>query len=71
MTLDRNELQQTSIEVLQLSLRAYASLKRSQISSIADLMDYTQEDLQILDPDTADEILQALQQRLGLTLPPA
>lgn len=70
MKLESNDLQQTSIEVLQLSMRAHASLKRSQISSIADLMNYTEEDLQILDPGTADEIIQALQQILGLTLAP-
>ncbi len=60
---------QTPIEELQLSMKALGSLKRSQINTISDLLNYTQEDLEILDRDCADEIIQALEQKFGLTLP--
>lgn len=60
---------QTSIDRLDLSLRAYGALKRNQIQTIADLMNYTEEDLRILDAGSADEIITALQQHFGLTLP--
>jgi DNA-directed RNA polymerase alpha subunit len=62
-------LDQTSIEALDLSLRAHGALKRSQIHSIADLMNYTEEDLQILDSGSAEEIITALNKHFGLTLP--
>ncbi len=58
-----------SIEVLQLSLKALGSLKRTQIFTIGDLLAYTQEDLSILDPETGPEIIAALHTQLGLTLP--
>jgi DNA-directed RNA polymerase alpha subunit len=61
---------QTPIETLQLSLRAQGSLKRTQIFTIGDLLDYTQEDLVILDPESGPEIIAALQTKLGLDLPP-
>lgn len=57
------------IENLQLSMKALGSLKRTQIKTIADLMNYTEEDLKTLDPQSGEEVIQALQQRLGLTLP--
>ncbi len=57
------------IEDLQLSMKALGSLKRTQIKTIGDLMNYTEEDLKILDPKSGEEVIQALQQRLGLTLP--
>ncbi|MCY7321931.1 MAG: hypothetical protein LH660_09070 [Phormidesmis sp. CAN_BIN36] len=57
------------IEDLQLSMKALGSLKRTQIKTIADLMNYTEEDLKTLDPQSGEEVIQALQQRLGLTLP--
>ena len=59
------------IETLQLSLKALGALKRTQIFTIADLLDYTQEDLIMLDPETGAEIIAALQAKLGLTLPAA
>lgn len=62
-------LDRMPIEDLQLSMKALGSLKRTQIQTIADLMNYTQEDLKILDPQSGEEVIQALQQRLGLTLP--
>lgn len=61
--------QPSSLDDLQLSLQAYGFLRRTQIHSIADLLEYTQEDLFVLDRSCAEEILAALQ-RLGLTLPP-
>jgi DNA-directed RNA polymerase alpha subunit len=57
------------IESLQLSMAALGFLKRSQINTIADLLVYTQEDLKILDPTCADEVIVALQQRSQITLP--
>ena len=57
------------IETLQLSLKALGALKRTQIFTIGDLLDYTQEDLMILDPETGPEIITALQTQLGLVLP--
>lgn len=60
------------IEELQLSVRAYNCLKRAQINSVADLLDYTQEDLleiKNFGQKSAEEVVEALQQRLGITLP--
>ncbi len=62
-------LDRMPIEDLQLSIKALGSLKRTQIQTIGDLMNYTEEDLKILDPQSGEEVIQALQQRLGLTLP--
>lgn len=63
---------QIPIEELQLSVRAYNCLKRAQINSVADLLDYTQEDLleiKNFGQKSAEEVVEALQQRLGITLP--
>lgn len=63
---------QIAIEELQLSVRAYNCLKRAQINSVADLLDYTQEDLleiKNFGAKSAEEVIQALQDRLGITLP--
>lgn len=57
------------IEDLDLSLKALGSLKRSQIHTIGDLLNYTQEDLELLDRDAAAEVIQALEQKFELTLP--
>ncbi len=62
-------LEPQSIDVLNLSYEAYGALKRSQIHTIADLLLYTEEDLRILDPRSAEEIITALQQTLHLALP--
>jgi DNA-directed RNA polymerase subunit alpha len=62
-------LEQQSIDVLNLSYEACGALRRSQIHTIADLLLYTEEDLQILAPRSAEEIITALQQTLCLTLP--
>ena len=63
---------QIPIEELQLSVRAYNCLKRAQINSVADLLDYTQEDLleiKNFGAKSAEEVVEALQDRLGITLP--
>ena len=69
MSQDPNFLHQTSLDTLQLSMRAYGFLKRTQIHSIADLLNYTQEDLRILDPNCAEEVIAALHEQLGVDLP--
>lgn len=63
---------QIPIEELQLSVRAYNCLKRAQINSVADLLDYSQEDLleiKNFGQKSAEEVIDALQRRLGITLP--
>jgi len=63
---------QIPIEELQLSVRAYNCLKRAQINSVSDLLDYTQEDLleiKNFGQKSAEEVIEALQVRLGITLP--
>ncbi|HIK56618.1 MAG TPA: DNA-directed RNA polymerase subunit alpha [Synechococcales cyanobacterium M55_K2018_004] len=63
---------QIPIEELQLSVRAYNCLKRAQINTVADLLDYTQEDLleiKNFGAKSAEEVIEALQVRLGITLP--
>ncbi len=69
---DENPESQIPIEELQLSVRAYNCLKRAQINSVADLLDYTQEDLleiKNFGAKSAEEVIEALQTRLGITLP--
>jgi DNA-directed RNA polymerase subunit alpha len=64
---------QIPIEELQLSVRAYNCLKRAQINSVADLLDYTQEDLMEIKnfgAKSAEEVVEALKDRLGITLAP-
>jgi DNA-directed RNA polymerase subunit alpha len=62
---------QIPIEELNLSVRAYNCLKRAQINTVADLLEYSQEELlQIKNfgQKSAEEVIDALQQRLGITL---
>ncbi|MGA1262336.1 MAG: DNA-directed RNA polymerase subunit alpha [Prochlorothrix sp.] len=62
---------QIPIEELQLSVRAYNCLKRAQINSVADLLEYTQEELleiKNFGQKSAEEVIEALRQRLGITL---
>jgi len=69
---DEDPTSQIPIEELQLSVRAYNCLKRAQINSVADLLDYTQEDLleiKNFGQKSAEEVVIALQERLGITLP--
>jgi len=60
------------IEELQLSVRAYNCLKRAQIHSVADLLDYSQEDLleiKNFGQKSAEEVIDALKKLLGINLP--
>lgn len=75
---ENNDLQEDSkinqilIEELQLSVRAYNCLKRAQIHSVADLLDYSQEDLleiKNFGQKSAEEVIDALKKRLGINLP--
>ncbi len=70
---EEDETNQIPIEELNLSVRAYNCLKRAQVHSVADLLDYSQEDLleiKNFGAKSADEVIEALQRRLGITLPP-
>lgn len=65
-------INQILIEELHLSVRAYNCLKRAQIHSVADLLDYSQEDLleiKNFGQKSAEEVIDALQKRLGINLP--
>lgn len=69
---DEDPANQIPIEELQLSVRAYNCLKRAQINSVSDLLDYSQEDLleiKNFGQKSAEEVIEALQVRLGITLP--
>jgi DNA-directed RNA polymerase subunit alpha len=69
---DEDPTSQIPIEELQLSVRAYNCLKRAQINSVSDLLDYSQEDLleiKNFGQKSADEVIEALRKRLGITLP--
>ncbi len=62
---------QIPIEEMQLSVKAYNSLKRAQIHSVADLLKYSKEDLleiKNFGQESAKEVIEALQRRLGITL---
>nr|YP_009393778.1 RNA polymerase a-subunit [Caloglossa beccarii]ARW62340.1 RNA polymerase a-subunit [Caloglossa beccarii] len=66
------QINQISIEELQLSVRAYNCLKRAQINSIADLLDYSQEELleiKNFGHKSAEEVIDALRQKLNINLP--
>jgi DNA-directed RNA polymerase subunit alpha len=68
---DQDETKQIHIEELQLSVRAYNCLKRAQINTVADLLEYTQDDLleiKNFGQKSAEEVMDALKQHLGLTL---
>lgn len=67
-----SKINQILIEELQLSVRAYNCLKRAQIHSVADLLDYSQEDLleiKNFGQKSAEEVIHALKKRLGINLP--
>lgn len=71
---EKNEqrVSQVLIEELKLSVRAYNCLKRAQIHSISDLLDYSQEDLleiKNFGQKSAEEVIEALKNRLGINLP--
>nr|YP_009660592.1 DNA-directed RNA polymerase alpha subunit [Corallina chilensis]QCS25540.1 DNA-directed RNA polymerase alpha subunit [Corallina chilensis] len=67
-----NQVNQLLIEELKLSVRAYNCLKRAQIHSISDLLDYSQEELleiKNFGQKSAEEVIDALRNRLGINLP--
>jgi len=67
-----NQIHQILIEELQLSVRAYNCLKRAQINSISDLLDYSQEELleiKNFGQKSAEEVIEALKDKLGIYLP--
>jgi DNA-directed RNA polymerase subunit alpha len=69
---DESKITQILIEELQLSVRAYNCLKRAHIHSVADLLDYSQEDLleiKNFGQKSAEEVIDALKKRLGINLP--
>lgn len=72
VTQDQDPTSQIPIEELHLSVRTYNCLKKTQINSVADLLNYTQEDLLEIEnfgQKSAQEVIEALQRRLGITLP--
>nr|YP_010851280.1 RNA polymerase a-subunit [Aphanocladia delicatula]WGH14135.1 RNA polymerase a-subunit [Aphanocladia delicatula] len=65
------QIHQILIEELQLSVRAYNCLKRAQIHSIADLLDYSQEELleiKNFGQKSAEEVIEALNKKLNINL---
>lgn len=67
-----DQVHQILIEELQLSVRAYNCLKRAQINSISDLLDYSQEELleiKNFGQKSAEEVIDALKDKLGIYLP--
>ena len=62
---------QIKIEELQLSVVACKALKRAQVNSVADLLDYTEEDIRQIkyfSQKSFEEVVEALQRR-GISLP--
>nr|QCI07342.1 RNA polymerase a-subunit [Leiomenia cribrosa] len=69
---DDKQVNQVLIEELQLSVRAYNCLKRAQIHSISDLLDYSQEELleiKNFGQKSAEEVIEALKDKLNINLP--
>nr|YP_009314173.1 RNA polymerase a-subunit [Izziella formosana]SCW22427.1 RNA polymerase a-subunit [Izziella formosana] len=69
---EQQQISLVLIEELQLSVRAYNCLKRAHIHSVSDLLDYSQEELleiKNFGQKSADEVIEALHKRLGITLP--
>nr|QCI08409.1 RNA polymerase a-subunit [Ptilothamnion sphaericum] len=68
---EEKHVHQMLIEELQLSVRAYNCLKRAQIHSIADLLDYSQDELleiKNFGQKSAEEVIEALHDVLGIQL---
>jgi DNA-directed RNA polymerase subunit alpha len=66
------DLNEVLIEQLELSLRAYNCLKRSNVHTLKDLLQYSQEDLLELKnfgQKSASEVCASLESRFGQTLP--
>jgi len=71
-TKEQQKINQVLIEELQLSVRAYNCLKRAHIHLISDLLNYSQEELleiKNFGQKSAKEVIEALQNRLGISLP--
>ena len=69
---EEKQINQVLIEELQLSVRAYNCLKRAQIHSISDLLDYSQEELLEIKNfglKSAEEVIEALKIKLDISLP--
>ncbi len=69
---EQDETKQIHIEELQLSVRAYNCLKRAQINTVADLLEFSQDELleiKNFGQKSAEEVIEALKRCLGLTLP--
>nr|YP_009391913.1 RNA polymerase a-subunit [Acrosorium ciliolatum]ARW60057.1 RNA polymerase a-subunit [Acrosorium ciliolatum] len=65
------QVHQILIEELQLSVRAYNCLKRVEIHSIEDLLDYSQEELleiKNFGQKSVEEVIESLKEKLGLNL---
>ena len=60
------------IEDLGLSVRAFNCLKRANLENVTDLLSYSKADLlemKNFGKKSADEVIEALQNKLGITLP--
>ncbi len=71
LTIPKDPYTNIAIEELQLSVRAYNCLKRAQINTIGDLLEYSPEKLQELKNfgrKSADEVFMTLKNRLGIIL---
>lgn len=69
---EKQKIHEVSIEELQLSVRAYNCLKRAHVHSVSDLLSYSQDELleiKNFGQKSADEVIEALQKRLGIHLP--
>jgi len=70
-SITKNPYTNIAIEELHLSVRAYNCLKRAQIDTIADLLEYSPEKLQELKNfgrKSADEVFSTLKNKLGIVL---
>nr|YP_009395440.1 RNA polymerase a-subunit [Polysiphonia infestans]ARW64420.1 RNA polymerase a-subunit [Polysiphonia infestans] len=71
ITNTEKQINQILIEELQLSVRAYNCLKRAEIHSIANLLDYSQEELleiKNFGQKSAEEVIEALSRKLNINL---
>ena len=71
LSIPRDPYTNIAIEELQLSVRAYNCLKRAQINTIGDLLNYSPEKLQKLKnfgKKSADEVFMKLKNKLGIVL---
>ena len=67
----QQELDTIMVEDLELSVRAYNCLKRANVHTLADLLQYSQEDLlefKNFGQKSADEVVESLKHRFNKTL---